>query len=175
MWQIGSYVGLKVGSKIMSEVRSKYGTNNSVLAFLKCMDRSVLAFLKCMDGSILVSLKCMDGSVLAHLRFSIQSTSTRYPQPGRKAPKCPIWKRMSLLGFFEHFKKLRYLTNAIGLFIFILLGYFWASCSKWSAVVGRRRCQSRNGREPNFNMPRKVCQLYFSLNNCSHNCSGNRL
>ena len=60
-----SYVGIKTGNKneyklwceIVSKVGSKDGTKNSVLAFLKCMDKSVLAFLKCTDGSVLVSLK----------------------------------------------------------------------------------------------------------------------
>ena len=34
------------------------------------------------DWSVLVSLKCMDGSVLAHLRLSIQSVPSRFPQLG---------------------------------------------------------------------------------------------
>ena len=59
--------------ELVSKVRSKTGSKNSVLAFLKSMDGSILDFLKCMDGSVLVSLKCIDGSVLAYLRFSIQS------------------------------------------------------------------------------------------------------
>ena len=64
-------LGIKLGVnlEVKSGVGSKTGSNNSVLAFLKCMDGSVLAFLKCMDGS-----------VLAHLRFSIQSDPSRFPQ-----------------------------------------------------------------------------------------------
>ena len=72
----------KHGSEIVGKVGSKAGTNNSVLAFLKCMERSVLAFLKYTDGSVLVSLKCMDSSVLAHIRSSIQSVPSRFPQSG---------------------------------------------------------------------------------------------
>ena len=83
VYQLGSFVEIKTGSKnesevgseIVSKVGSETGSKNSVLAFLKCMDKSVLAFLKCMDGSILVFLKCM-----AYLRFSIQSAPTRFPQ-----------------------------------------------------------------------------------------------
>ena len=74
--------GGKLGSEIVNKLRSKTGSKNSVLAFLKCMDGSVLAFLKCTDGSVLVFLKCMDGSVLAHLRFPMQSAPTRFPQSG---------------------------------------------------------------------------------------------
>ena len=66
----------------MSKVGSKTKSQKSVSAFLKCIDEFALAFLKCMDGTILVSLKCMDGSVLAHLRLSIQSAPTRFPQSG---------------------------------------------------------------------------------------------
>ena len=61
---------------------SKTGSKNSVLAFLKFIDGSVLTFLKCTDGSVLFFLKCMDGSVLAHLRFTMQSAPTRFPQLG---------------------------------------------------------------------------------------------
>ena len=84
---------------MMSKVGSKSGTNNSILAFLKCMDGSVLAFLKFTDGSLMVSQKCMNGSVLAHLRLSIQSVPQDFHSQGisvyhtyyaRKAPKCPF-------------------------------------------------------------------------------------
>ena len=71
-----------VNLKVKVGVGSKTGSNNSVLAFLKYMDRSVLAFLKCTDRSVLVFLNCMDGSVLANLRFPMQSASTRFPQSG---------------------------------------------------------------------------------------------
>ena len=56
-------LGIKLGVNLEVKlgVCSKTRSNNSVLAFLKCMDGSVLAFLKCTDGSVLVSLKCMDG------------------------------------------------------------------------------------------------------------------
>ena len=82
-----SHVGIKTvskpGSDIVSEVWSKTGSKNSLLAFLKCMDRSVLAFLKCIDRSVLVSLKCIDGFVLANLMFSIKSVPTKFPQSGK--------------------------------------------------------------------------------------------
>ena len=74
--KLGVNLELKLG------VGSKTGSNNSVLAFLKCTDGSVLAFLKCTDGSVLVFLKCMDGSVLDHLRFPMQSAPIRFPQSG---------------------------------------------------------------------------------------------
>ena len=83
---VGSYVRIKTGSQnrykleseIVTNVGSKAGTKNSVLAFLKCMGGSVLVFIKCMDGSV----KCMDGSLLPHLRSSIQSVLSRFPQSG---------------------------------------------------------------------------------------------
>ena len=75
-------IRLGVNLEVKLGVGSKTGSKNSVLAFIKCIGRSVLAFLKCMDGSVLVSLKCMDGVVLAHLRFSIQSAPTWFPQSG---------------------------------------------------------------------------------------------
>ena len=99
--KVSSYVGIKTGSKNRSKVRSEIvskvwstpRSKNSVLAFLKCMDQSVLAFLNCMDGS-----------ELAHLRLSIQSASTIFPESmylsyyARKAPKCPFWHKMIRLG-----------------------------------------------------------------------------
>ena len=50
-------VMLGINIKVKFGVRSKTGSNNSVLAFLKCMDGSVLTFLNYMDGSVLVYLK----------------------------------------------------------------------------------------------------------------------
>ena len=99
--KVSSYVGIKTGSKnkskarseIVSKVWSTPRSKNSVLAFLKCMDQSLLAFLNCMDGS-----------ELAHLRLSIQSASTIFPESmylsyyARKAPGCPFWHKMIRLG-----------------------------------------------------------------------------
>ena len=77
-------LGIKLGVNLEVKfvVGSKTGSFNSILAFLKYMDRSVLAFLKYTDGSVLVFLKYMDGSVLAHLKFPMQSAPTRFPQSG---------------------------------------------------------------------------------------------
>ena len=75
-------IKLGVNLEVKLGARSKTGSNNSVLAFLKCTHGLVLAFLKYTDGSVLVSLKCMDGSVLAHLRFPMQSGPTRFPKSG---------------------------------------------------------------------------------------------
>ena len=63
--------------------KSKHGSENVNIVESKTGSKtSVLAFLKSMDGSVLVSLKCMDASVLAHLRFPIQSATTRFPKSG---------------------------------------------------------------------------------------------
>ena len=77
-------LGIKLGVnlEVKLEVGSKTGTNNSVMAFLKCKGGSVLAFLKYTDVSVLVFLKCMNGSVLAHLRFPMQTAPTKFPQSG---------------------------------------------------------------------------------------------
>ena len=66
-------LGIKLGVNLEVKlgVGSKTGTNNSVMAFLKCKGGSVLAFLKCMNGS-----------VLAHLRFPMQTSPTKFPQSG---------------------------------------------------------------------------------------------
>ena len=91
----------KVGSAIASNVGSKTRRKNSVLAFLKNMDGSVLAFLKGMDGSVLVSLKCMDGLVLAHLRFSIQSAPTRFPQSGNSDVPYLLCKKSNKMSYLK--------------------------------------------------------------------------
>ena len=43
-------IKLGVNLEVKFGVKSKTGSKNSVLTFLKCMDGFVLAFLKCRDG-----------------------------------------------------------------------------------------------------------------------------
>ena len=53
-------LGIKLGVNLEVKlgVGSKTGSKNSVLAFLKYIDRSVLAFLKCTDGSVSLCHLC---------------------------------------------------------------------------------------------------------------------
>ena len=106
---LGLKLAVKTEGNLERKLLIKFGVK---LAFLKCMDESVLAFLKCMDGSVLVSLKNMGGSVLAHLRFSIQSGPTRFPQSenpvyhsyyARKAPKYSPGNKIRILLAFSYF------------------------------------------------------------------------
>ena len=101
-------LGLKLGVNLEVKlgVWNKIGSKNSVLAFLKCMDRSVLVFLKCMDVSVMVFRKCIDGSNLAHLRFPMQSAPSRFPHSGNsKVPQllCKKSNKMEYLKQNENY------------------------------------------------------------------------
>ena len=65
-------------------------------------DRFVLAFLKCTDRFVLVSLKIMDGSLLAHLRPSIQSVPSRFPQLGNSGVPQLLCKKSSKMSDLKY-------------------------------------------------------------------------